>query len=347
MRQDQGKRRTWLATLSLMLLLACTPQQPVVQSETFYHFGTVVEIKLADVSAQRAQEAFRRSDALLGQWHKRWHFWEPSELTALNQQLASGGPVPIAADLAGIIERSSVLAGESEHLFNPALGKRIAAWGFARHDPNSPADEPETTEAATLPRMTDLSWPGQGQLQSGHPDLQIDLGGIAKGYALNTLLRDYRELGMQRVMVNIGGDIGVLGSLPDRHWRVAVLGGDGQTAIAALDLYDGEMVFSSGTYARQHKTNKGNTAHHIIDPRTGNPSTGNLASTVLGSDGERLQAASKVLLIAGEDWRQYARRMQVDLALVVRADGVIEVTSALAARLEPMEQGSDNWRVIP
>ena len=334
-------------TMGVLALVTCTPESPPPQATTLYHFGTVIEIKLADASEARAQELFRRADAQLGQWHRRWHFWEPSELTALNAALATGEPVPVAVDLAGLIQRSSELANDSEHLFNPALGKRIAAWGFARHDPNAPAPAPAAVDPGRLPKMADLSWDEQGRLISAHPDLQLDLGGIAKGYALNALLTDLRSQGIQRAMVNIGGDIGVLGALPDRHWRIAVLGGDGKQAVAALDLYDGEQVFSSGTYARRHQTDNGQSAHHIIDPRTGNPAEGNLATTVLGTDGERLQAASKALLIAGSDWRSVARRMQIDLALVIRGDGVIEVTSALAARLEPMEPDGDNWQIIP
>lgn len=336
-----------LALLGLGLILqACQPEQPPVQEATLFHFGTKIDIKIASESEATTKETFTRTDALLGQWHRRWHAWEPSELTQLNELLAKGETAQVKADLAGLIRRSTAFYLESERLFNPVIGKRLKAWGFQRHDPNEPLAAPAAM-LTPVPAMTDLQWLNNDQLTSINPEASLDLGGVAKGYALNALLADYRRHGIQRAMINLGGDIGVLGALPDRPWRIGILGGDGQEPIAALVLYDGEMAFSSGTYARKHDIGNGKSAHHIIDPRTGNPAEGNLATTVVGTDGERLQAASKVLLIAGEDWRRLSRRMNIDLALVVRSDGVIEITSALAARLEPIGTESDNWHIIP
>ena len=329
-----------------LFLQACAPEQPPIQEATFFHFGTQIDVKIAGESEATTTEIFTRTDALLGQWHRRWHAWEPSELTALNEQLEKGETATVSPDLAGLIRRSTTFYVESERLFNPVIGKRLKAWGFQRHDPTAPLPAPEAMERP-VPAMTDLQWLDNNQLKSANPEASLDLGGIAKGYALNALITDFRRHRIERAMINLGGDIGVLGALSDRPWRIGVLGGDGQEPIAALVLYDGEMAFSSGTYARKHDAGDGKSAHHIIDPRTGNPAEGNLATTVIGTDGERLQAASKVLLIAGEDWRRMSRRMNIDQALVVRSDGVIEITSALAARLEPMSAESDNWLIIP
>ena len=337
-----------LAT-GLLALFGCEPtplQQTPLYQTRLQHFGTVVEIKLANVSEAQAQETFARFDSKLGDWHRRWHAWQPSELTRLNAQLAAGQSVAVSADLAGLLRRSQQFALQSDGLFNPGLGRRLADWGFQQADPSQTSPRPGAVEPARLPTMAALEFAEGNQLRSTHPDLQLDLGGIAKGYALNALLADLRGHDIDSAMINLGGDIGVLGQLGERPWKIGILSQSDAPPLAAVTLQDGELAFSSGTYARRHATEDGGSAHHILDPRTGNPAEGNLAATVLGHDGEQLQVASKVLLIAGADWRRYADQLATPLALVVNAEGVIEVTEALAVRLEADAAERAKWRVV-
>lgn len=337
-----------LGTLLAALSLTSCDEAPIQQTR-LQHFGTEIEVKLVGASEQQAREIFQRLDARLGDWHRRWHAWQPSDLTRLNSALQQGQTVPISADLAGLLRRSQRFSADSEQLFNPGLGQRLAAWGFQRADPTAALPTPAAVEASSLPTMAALVIAESGNratVRSEHPDLQLDLGGIAKGYALNQLLIDLARVELAGAYVNLGGDIGVLGSFRGRPWRVGVLAGPDRVA-AAISLQSGEQAFSSGTYFRQHDTDTGEPAHHILDPRTGNPADGNLAVTVIGADGERLQVASKVLLIAGRDWRRHAEALQTPLALVVAADGVIEVTAELAQRLEADAAERAKWRVVP
>lgn len=326
------------------LLAGCEP--PPVRQIQLQHFGTEIELKLAGASEAQAREIFQRADARLASWHRRWHAWQPSELTALNRQLADGATVQVPTDLAGLLRRSRHYAGQSDGLFNPGLGQRLAAWGFQQADPTAARPAPQAVDPLTLPHMEALRIDGD-QIHSANPALQLDLGGIAKGYALNVLLADLRTADLGGALVNLGGDIGVLGDFHGRPWKIGVLaGGADSPPLAALTLASGEMAFSSGTYARAHDTGDGGRAHHILDPRTGNPARGNRACTVIGHDGELLQVASKVLLIAGPDWRRYGARFDLALALVVRDDGVIEVTEALATRLEASAAERAKWQIV-
>ncbi len=289
----------------------------------YFYFGTVIEIRV--YSSSDPSKVLHEVESRLQQWHQRFHAWQPSELTELNAALQRGEAVTPTADLAFIIKRSQQLAELSDQLFNPALGKRIAAWGFARDNMNSPAPAPTDVNAATLPTMHDLVWQND-RLRSDHPDLQLDLGGIAKGYALQELMIMLRNNGIHNAMINIGGDIGVLGQTPQRPWQIAIQDPRAnKSPLATLTLHDGEMVFTSGVYARQHKTDHGN-AHHIIDPRSGNPSQGNIAVTVKGTDGMLLQALCKALLISGAQWPTLAQRAQLDSVWVVNRASDIELT---------------------
>jgi len=334
---------TLCASALAVLLLGCEP--PPVQQTRMQHFGTEIEIKLGQASESDARETFQRLDVQLGDWHRRWHAWQPSELTTLNQALANGETVAIAGDLSGLLRRSQRYAALSDGLFNPSIGLRLAAWGFQQADPTATTPAPAAIDPSQLPRMSDLLISDNHQIQSSNPAAQLDLGGIAKGYALNVLLAELRADHIDSAMINLGGDIGVLGDLQGRAWKIGILNGDGPP-LAAIALHDQEMAFSSGTYARSHATGDGGSAHHILDPRTGNPALGNRAATVVGKDGERLQVASKVLLIAGSDWRHYAEQLDTPLALVVTDQGHIEVTEALAVRLEADASERAKWRLI-
>ncbi|HEX4911517.1 MAG TPA: FAD:protein FMN transferase [Permianibacter sp.] len=329
--------------LVLLALVGCEPAP--VQQTRLQHFGTEIEIKLPDTSEARARETFQRLDASLADWHRRWHAWQPSELTALNAALARGETARVAADLAGLLQRSQRYSHLSDGLFNPGLGQRLADWGFQSADPTAPRPAPAAIDPNRLPSMQALAIV-DNQISSRDPALQLDLGGIGKGYALNALLTDLRGHRVPSAFINLGGDIGVLGDFHGRPWKIGILAGPEQV-IAAMELRHGEMAFSSGDYARRHSTDDGGSAHHILDPRTGNPARGNRAATVIGHDGEQLQVASKVLLIAGNDWRRYADTLATPLALVVNEQGVIEVTEALALRLEAEPSERAKWRLVP
>lgn len=338
--------RSFACNAGLLLLLALAGCEPApVQQTRLQHFGTEIEIKLPDTSEARAREIFQRLDASLANWHRRWHAWQPSELTALNAALARGETVPIAADLAGLLQRSQHYSAQSDGLFNPGLGRRLADWGFQAADPTALQPAPAAIDPNRLPSMQALTI-ADNRASSSQPDLQLDLGGIGKGYALNALLADLRGHRIPSAFINLGGDIGVLGDFHGRPWKIGIIAGPEQV-IAAIELRHGEMAFSSGDYARRHSTDDGGTAHHILDPRTGNPARGNRAATVIGHDGEQLQVASKVLLIAGSDWRRYADTLATPLALVVNEQGVIEVTEALALRLEAEPSERAKWRLVP
>jgi thiamine biosynthesis lipoprotein len=312
----------------LAFLVACAP--PAATDARFFYFGTVIEVRI--YSEHDTAPVLQLIEKRLASWHQRFHAWQPSELTALNAALQRGETVTPAADLAAIIRRSQQLSLLTLGLFNPALGKQFAAWGFARDNMNSALPAPAAVDPKTLPSMHDLQWQ-HDTLRSVHRELQLDLGGIAKGFALQELLHLLRQHGIKHAMINIGGDVGVLGQTPTRPWQIAIQ--DPQHTNSALDvirLDDGEMAFTSGIYARQHPSDQG-PVHHIIDPRTGQPAQGNRAVTVVGRDGMLLQAASKVLLIAGEAWPELAAQIGIEAVHVVSANGQIQSNAALQRRL--------------
>lgn len=128
-----------------------------------------------------------------------------------------------------------------------------------------------------------------------------------------------------------------LGSKGDQPWRVGIQHPRAPQALAALPLYDGEAIGTSGDYQRYFDLN-GRRYSHLLDPRTGAPATGTEAVTILVTPrfhaGTLSDAASKPIFLAGERWREYATRYGIDQVLRVDGQGRIQVTKALRGRLQ-------------
>jgi thiamine biosynthesis lipoprotein len=326
----------WLALLASLMLAACAPD-PLYKQQA-YVFGTLVEISIygepADKARAAAAEVLREFDRL----HRRLHAWEPSELDALNAAFARGPqPVTVADDLIAILRDAADWSRRSDGLFNPAIGNLVRLWGFHadEYPPRLPPEAEVARLVAAAPSMDDLSF-GPGQVASRNPAVRLDLGGYAKGYALDRAAVILKARRVRNALVNIGGNILALGTKGERPWRVGIQHPRRGGALATLDLHDGEAIGTSGDYQRFFEL-EGRRYCHLIDPRSGRPVQGVQAVTVIARGaqaGVASDVASKPLFIAGPTgWRAMAGRLGVTEALLIDADGRAELTEAMARRL--------------
>ena len=327
----------WAFGLALMLLLAACERAQVFQQES-YVFGTRVEVAVFGDSESQARAALGAVLREFDRLHRAYHAWEPSELTALNQALAAGRPATVSPELAAILRDAQALAAAGDGLFDPALGRLVALWGF--HTDTFVPRLPEPQALAALiqakPSMADLTLDGN-TVSSRNPAVEIDLGGYAKGYALDRAVAILREQGVGNALINIGGNVMALGSKGGQPWRVGIQHPRAPQALAALPLYDGEAIGTSGDYQRYFELD-GVRYAHLIDPRNGRPATGTEAVTVLVTPrphaGTLSDVASKPAYLGGARWREYLGRYGIDTALRVDAEGHVQVTRALRSRLQ-------------
>jgi len=329
--------RLIIAGLVLGLLAQCSG--PTSHAARFFVFGTLVEVRLVDVPGDLADRAFAELQARFTAMHRDWHAWEPGELTALNAAFAAGRTARVSPDLRHLIEASQPLEQRTGGAFNPAIGGLVATWGF--HTSDFPVTGPAPTDAeidawvARRPSMGDLVLDGD-EVRSENPAVRLDFGGIAKGYAVDLALERLRALGVANAMVNAGGDLRAIGSAGGRPWRVAIRR-PGGGVIGGIEVGDGEAVFTSGTDQRFRESD-GARYPHLIDPRTGRPARGLAQATVIAPTGLLADAAATALVVAGPDgWRRMAQELGLDAVLVVDAEGGVEATGAMAARLLPAE----------
>ena len=317
----------------LMMLCACT-REPPLHHEQFLAFGTLIEITLYGVDDAAAQQASAAIEQDFQRMNRDWHAWHSSALTALNARLAHGQTATVDAALLDLITRARKLSLASDSLFDPALGRLFGMWGFQSDEPTGPPPPEQKIKnlLSVLPTMADLHITAD-TVRSDNPQLSLDFGAVAKGYAAQLAIEHLQRLGVHNAIVAASGDIHVLGMHGARPWHIGIRHPRAPGIIASVDLKSGESISTSGDYER-YFTFQGKRYHHLLDPRTGYPAQGTAAVTVIAADGATADAAATALFVAGaRDWPRIARAMGVDQVMRIDQQGKVQMTPAMAARL--------------
>jgi len=323
--------------LSLALLLSACGKEPLYQEQA-YVFGTQVDVTIYGADEAKARQAVVLVMHEFQRLHDELHAWKPSELSSLNAAIAQGKSKHVPSELAMMLQDATRVSAQSDGLFNPAIGGLIQAWGFQADD--FKAILPDEKKLAALvkadPRMSDLVIDSL-EVKSKNKSVKIDLGGYAKGYALDRAADILKQQGIHNALINIGGNVMALGTHGSRAWRVGIQHPRKPAPLATLELHDGEAIGTSGDYQRYFELG-GKRYCHLIDPRSGYPVQGVEAVTIL-THGEHAgllsDASSKPLFISGESgWLLAAQKMRLDEALLIDAEGVVHLTAAMQKRLE-------------
>lgn len=326
-----------VAAIAALLLAGCEGKEPLYEEQA-YIFGTLVDVSIYGEPEPRSRQA--ASDVMheFQRLHNMLHAWQPSELSEMNTAFANGESIAISPELATLLQDATQLSQQSQGLFNPAIGGLVQLWGFHADEfkPVQPDEKKIRRLVNANPKMSDIAI-ANGKARSANKAVQVDLGGYAKGYALDRAAELLRAQGIRNALINIGGNVMAIGQHGKRPWRIGIQHPRKSGALAALDLHDGEAIGTSGDYQRYFML--GDVRYcHLIDPRTGYPKQGVQAVTILTRGpraGVLSDAASKPLFIAGAgEWRAAAREMNLSEAMLVDEQGTIHLTAAMQKRLE-------------
>lgn len=327
-----------LALFALAVLLAsCSGKEPLYQEQA-YVFGTQVDVSIYGEDEAKSRQAVVLVMREFQRLHDKLHAWKPSELSDLNAAIAQGKDKKVSPELVAMLKDAAHVSAQSNGLFNPSIGGLIHAWGFQADD--FKAMLPNEKKIAALvkanPQMSDLVIRSK-EVRSRNKAVRLDLGGYAKGYALDRAAAILKQQGIHNALINIGGNVLALGSHGTRAWRVGIQHPRKPGPLAILELHDREAIGTSGDYQRYFELD-GKRYCHLIDPRTGYPVQGVEAVTIL-THGEHAgllsDAASKPLFISGAaGWLAAARKMHLDEALLIDAQGVVHLTAAMQKRLK-------------
>jgi thiamine biosynthesis lipoprotein len=252
------------------------------------HMGTLFRIKLYAVDALQAKSAFRAAfdrvrdlDAILSDYKP------DSELNQISQS-----PIRVSEDLFRVLAASQKLAEETGGAFDVTLGPVIRLWREARKNHRLP-DTEALHEAGSRCGYRKLHLDAANRTAAfGQPGMQLDVGGIAKGYAADEALAALKHLGIRSALVAASGDLAFSNPPPgQRGWRIGVGSSD-----RVLELSNA-AVSTSGD-AEQHLDADGKRYSHIIDPATGMGLTNGITVTIVaphGIDADGISTAVGVL----------------------------------------------------
>lgn len=305
------------------LICACAPSP---QSEHFYAFGTDVTVQLEDVSPEHAKQLFLNVDKQLQSMHQRWHAWQDSELSEIRKACQTGKAIPVSEDVAYLIQEGALLEQQSLGYFNPAIGELIDAWGFlsqtSTQDRPAPSPEVINTLLSYQPSLKNITIKNN-MLSCNNPHVRLDFGAYAKGYGIGKIIDYLREQGVTQAIINAGGDLMILQAPGKPARRIGIQSPDADFPIDVLTISESTSVFTSGTYARRFKDTQTNKSfHHLINPKTGYPSTDFVSVTVIHPDPLRADAAATALLASNkENWLSVAQGMGIEKYLLITAEG--------------------------
>lgn len=321
----------------LILLGACSRNEATyrVQGDVF---GTVVDVSIYGETEERANLLGERVMEEFGRLHNKFHAWKPSQLTALNDAISRGETFQADAEMVDLLKAATRLAVDSDHYFNPAIGRLIRLWGFQTSDIKPQGPDPAQVKhlVEAKPRMSDLVFNGT-KISSRNPLVMLDLGGYAKGYALDRAAQILRAEGVKGALINVGGNLLAVGQPGERHWTVGIQDPRGDGLIATVELKDNEAVGTSGDYQRFYMKN-GKRFPHIIDPHTGETTNRVAAVTIITSGGPdagtRSDGYTKPLFVAGpEKWERMAGRLGLKEVMMIDVNRNVIMTPAMRERL--------------
>ena len=342
-----------LLTLALLpTLAACGEEGAAGETRTVYAMDTVMNLtvygeKAASALENAEKELHTLDESVLSRTA------EGSELFALNA--ANGETVSYAADdpLPQLIETALAISEATGGAFDPTLAPVLDAWGFTKDTRRvPPAEELAALLAHTGRGKVALEKTAEGESVTLLDGAQLDLGGIAKGYAADLLRAQLEKEGVASAALDLGGDVFVMGKKSDgSDWRIAVKDpGDTESYLGIVAASDAFIV-TSGVYERYFEEN-GVRYHHILDPRTGCPAESGLVSvTVVCKNGAWADALSTACFVLGTD---KALALHDELAaqgngfelILVTDDGRVLYTGGLAAAFTPNEESGYTYESL-
>ncbi len=253
--------------------------------------GTFVEVISPDKNAPDI--AFAEIDRIEGLLSK---YREDTEIARLNKL----GKLKVSPDTFYILEKSKEFWKLSGGAFDVTVGPLMDIWGFTDRGYRTP-DKTQVGKAlekvGSDKMILNIS---DNVVEFKVPGMKLDLGGIAKGYALDCAIKKLKERGIKSCLINAGGQVSCLGNKFGRPWNIAVREPRGKGYHSSLKLKD-KAISTSGDY-EQYFISKDRRYSHIIDPKTGYPvASGVISATVIASDGLTADALSTAIFILGKD----------------------------------------------
>ena len=290
--------------------------------------GTVIEITLqtddeegAKKAALQAFQEIKRIEQLMSPWIGT------SDVSCLNRS-AGKDWVKVSPETFNVIQRSQKISGLSEGAFDITIAPLTQLWRKARERGVPPPSE-EVKKILGLVNFKNLLIRPDGKVFLKKKGMAIDLGGIAKGYAVDRAFEILTSLGYKNFIVNAGGDLWAGGLKNNEPWSIGIQDPrSAEKVMATISVLD-SAVATSGDYEKFF-SHQGKRYHHILNPKTGFPAEGCQSVTILCKDGMTADGlATAVFVLGSVKGYDLCQKMKGVECLIVDGDGKVVMTPGL------------------
>ena len=274
---------------SLIVLCGCQNQRLYKDSRIM--MGTIIEVTSPHKEAAGVVFGeLERLENLLSKYKPE------SEVSQLNKK----AKLKVSPETFYILKKSKEFWQLSSGAFDVTVAPLVDLWGFTNKNFTVPADEKIKNILNLIGSDKILLHNNENVIEFKFSGMKIDLGAIAKGYALDCAVKKLKEKGINSCLINAGGQLYCLGKKFGLPWRVAIRAPRGRGIAGYLELTN-RSVATSGDYEQYFiKSNK--RYAHIFNPKTGYPAnSGVIAVTVIAPDGLTSDALSTAIFVLGKD----------------------------------------------
>lgn len=308
-----------------ILLFFCSKNENKSATRSLFAMDTYMEIKAYGRRSEEAVEAsakeIERLDELLSTGS------ENSEITILNHNKTG----KVSEDTAYLLKRSLELWKTTGGAFDITIYPVMRAWGFAGGEFQVP-DNAELTGLLADVDASKIEFNENTKTLTLPENMEIDFGGIAKGYTSERVAKIMKEYGIKSATLNLGGNVKTIGTKPDgSEWKIAIKNPDNTQSYLGVISAKDKAIITSGGYERYFEED-GKVYHHIIDPKTGKSAQNGLTSvTIVCDDGTLADGLSTALYVLGKDdaiayWKAHNEEFD---AVFLDDTGTLYVTQGL------------------
>jgi len=249
-------------------------------------------------------------------------------------------PVQVSDDTLVMLEKSLEYARLSDGAFDITVGPLMELWGFGQGQYRLPAvNEVQSTLALVDYQQVVLDKQARTVFLPVK-GMEIDLGGIAKGYATDRAAQKLRQLGITSALINAGGNVLAIGSKPDGSaWSTGIQDPRDKTKLIAVIKVKDRAVVSSGDYERCFFAD-GIRYHHILDPSTGQPARQLMAATIVAPGATEADLLSTTLFVLGTGPGMEMANKLTDVQVVfIDEQKNISISPSLEQQIDFMAEG--------
>lgn len=322
------KKSLLLFLLAFLISFSGCSHSPI--SNEFFAMNTVMKITLYDGDDKRMEQAIQeviRLENLLSVTKPN------SDITKANQN--SGAATFLSQETISLLQTAKEFSKETNGLFDITVYPAVKAWGFTGEENRIPKAEELT---ALLPLLDSDAIAIQENTITLKEGMEMDLGGIAKGYAADKVATLLEQNGCTGGILSFGGNVKTIGTKPDGSlFQVAVQDPNNTSNTLGTLAVNGNIAVVTSGDSQRYFEKDGVKYHHILDPRTAAPAKSDLSSvTVVCSSATRADAFATALYIMGlEEGLAFVNQKDDLEALFVTKQGEISVSKGLQNAFTP------------